>query len=263
MTRADRFRELHTAGTPLLLPNPWDAGSARVLASLGFAALATTSGGSALTFGRRDGEVTREEALSSAAAIAAAVDVPVTADLEDGFAADLEGLADTIRSAVDVGLAGCSIEDYGRDPAQPIRPLEQARDRIAIAVEAAGRELVLTARCENHLHGRDDLADTITRLQAYAEAGADVVYAPGLRSAADISTVVREVDRPVNVLLLPGMPGVGELADLGVHRISIGGSFAYVAMAALVEAAEQFRAGSTDFFADVAAGRAAVDQAFG
>ena len=255
------FLELHRPGDPLLVPNPWDVGSARILESLGFAALATTSSGFAASVGRSDGSVTRDEALGHAAAVAAAVRVPVTADLENGFADDPADVAATVRLAAAAGLAGCSIEDAtGRDD-DPVYPLELAAERVAAAVDASG-DLVITARAENHLHGRDDLRDTIRRLQRFQDAGAHVLYAPGLTRAQDIREVVRSVDRPVNVLALPGAPAVAELAALGVARVSIGGSFAWVAYGALVGAAREFReSGTYGFLAAAGAHRAAIGQA--
>lgn len=240
--RAARFLELHRPGQPLLIPNPWDAGSAKVLASLGFQALATTSSGAAATVGLLDGSVTRDEALAGAAAIVAATDLPVSADLENGFADDPGGVAETIELAIEAGLAGCSVEDFSGDEQAPIYDRELAAERVAAAARAAHRgpiHLVLTARAENFLHGRPDLDDTIARLQAYERAGADVLYAPGLSSADDIRTVVESVGLPVNVLARPGAPTVGELAELGVARISVGGAFAFAALGALVEAAEE------------------------
>jgi 2-methylisocitrate lyase-like PEP mutase family enzyme len=255
------FLELHRPGDPLLLPNPWDIGSARVLESLGFAALATTSSGFAASVGRRDGSVTRDEAIAHGGAIAVAVGVPVTADLEDGFGATPDDVAGTVRRAAAAGLAGCSVEDADRDADEPVRDVAQAVERVAAAAEAAG-DLVITARAENHLYGRDDLADTIDRLQRYQEAGAHVLYAPGLTDAGQLREVVRSVDRPVNVLALPGAPSVAELADLGVARISIGGSFAWVAYGALVDAAREFREqGSYGFLAAARANRPAIDRA--
>jgi 2-methylisocitrate lyase-like PEP mutase family enzyme len=237
--RMTTFRDLHTPGRPLLMPNPWDAGSAKLLASLGFQALATTSSGFAATLGRLDGNVTREEAIAHSRVIVDAVDVPVSADLENGFADDAQGVAETVRAAGDAGLAGCSIEDWS---GTEIYEREHAAERVAAAAEAArGRGLVLTARAENHIHARDDLDDTIARLQAFQEAGADVLYAPGLTDLDDIRRVVRSVDRPVNVLALPGAPPVAELAQAGVARISIGGGFAYVAMGAVVDASRELR----------------------
>jgi 2-methylisocitrate lyase-like PEP mutase family enzyme len=257
---ADTFRALHVPGSPLLLPNPWDAGSARVLASMGFAALATTSSGFAATMGRHDGSVTRAEAIAHAAAVAAAVDVPVSADLENGFADDSDGVADTVRAAVDAGLAGCSIEDFGADG---VYDAAHAADRVAAAVSAGEGRIVITARAENHLHGRNDLADTIARMRSFAQAGADVLYAPGVVAPADIAAIVSAVDRPVNVLALRDAPPVAELAALGVARVSVGGAFAFAALGALAEAAREFRdSGTYGFWAAAGAGRAVADDAF-
>ena len=241
---AERFLALHQRDHPLLLPNPWDPGSARLFAALGFDALATTSSGFAATLGRLDGSVTREEALENAAAIAAAVDVPVTADLENGYADDADGVAVTVAGAREAGLAGCSIEDFTGEQDRPIYDVEAAADRVAAAVDEAHRgsvRLVLTARAENHLHGRADLADTIERLQRYQDAGADVLYAPGVADADDLRRLVESVDRPVNVLAYPGVPPVAELAAMGVRRISVGGAFAFAGLAAVVEAATELR----------------------
>jgi 2-methylisocitrate lyase-like PEP mutase family enzyme len=262
--RAGRFLELHRSGQPLLIPNPWDAGSARLLESLGFAALATTSSGFAATLGRLDMSVTRDEALGHGAAVVAAVSVPVSADLENGFADDPAGVAQTVRGAIAAGLAGCSIEDStGRDD-DPIYDLALAADRVAAAAEAAeAGPLVLTARCENFLYGRRDLAQTIARLQAYQEAGAHVLYAPGLSSLAAIREVVRSVDRPVNVLALAGAPSVAELAEAGVARISVGGAFAFAALGAVVEAATELRdQGTYGYLERTRAGSAAAKAAF-
>jgi 2-methylisocitrate lyase-like PEP mutase family enzyme len=253
------FLRLHRPGQPLLLPNPWDAGSARVLAGLGFAALATTSSGFAATLGMRDGSVGRDQAIGHAALIAGATPLPVSADLENGFADDPQGVAGTVAAAIDAGLAGCSIEDFTGRADEPIYDAGLAAERIAAAAEAAHsgrRKLVLTARAENHLRGRDDLPDTIARLQRYADAGADVVYAPGLTTAGDIRELVSSVGRPVNVLAMRGVPAVAELAELGVARISVGGAFAFAALGALVEAARELRAGGTYGYL----GRSAVGQ---
>jgi 2-methylisocitrate lyase-like PEP mutase family enzyme len=264
--RARAFRALHEGPGPLLLPNPWDAGSARLLASLGFAALATTSGGFAATLGRLDGGVTRDEALGHAAAIVAATALPVSADLENAFADEPAGVAETIGLAAATGLAGCSVEDFTRRPGEPIYDLGLARERVAAAASAAKAApgpLVLTARAENYLHGRPDLADTIRRLQAYQEAGADVLYAPGLTSLADIRAVVSSVDRPVNVLAFPGTPAVPQLAAAGVRRISVGSAFSNAALGALVSAARELRDEGTYGFLDLAAtGRAQASDAF-
>lgn len=242
--KAGRFLSLHRAGQPLLQPNAWDTGSARLLEALGFEAIATTSGGFAATLGRLDGSVTREEVLDHCARLVAAVAVPVAADTENGFADDPAGVAETMRMAATTGLAGCSVEDFTGRIDQPIYELTLAAERMAAAAEAAHGgpdQLVLTARAENHLHGRDDLADTVARLQAYQEAGADVLFAPGLHAIEHIRTVVSSVDRPVNVLVRPGTPPVEELAAAGVARISVGGGFAYAAYAQLLEAARELK----------------------
>ena len=260
MTVADDFLRLHRGERPLLLPNPWDAGSAMVLASLGFEALATTSSGFAATLGRRDGSVTRDEALAHGAAIAAATPLPVSADLENGFADDPAGVAETVRGAIAAGLAGCSIEDW--DGAR-IYDLDVAVERVAAAARAAAGDLVLTARAENHIHDRDDIDDTIARLRAYGEAGADVLYAPGLTQLEDIRRVVAETGRPVNVLALPGVPPVAELAAAGVARVSVGGGFAFAAIGALGEAArELLEHGTYEYFARTRSGGALARRAF-
>jgi 2-methylisocitrate lyase-like PEP mutase family enzyme len=263
---ADRFLRLHRPGQPLLLPNPWDLGSARVLASLGFAALATTSSGFAATLGLPDGGVTRDQAIGHAGAIVRATPLPVSADLENGFADDPQDVAATVTAAIGVGLAGCSIEDFtGRDD-DPIYEVSRATERIAAAAQAAHsgpQRLVLTGRAENYLHGRADLADTIARLQRYAEAGADVLYAPGLTRASDIRDVVSSVDRPVNVLAMAGAPPVGELAELGVARVSVGGAFAFAALGALTEAARELQnAGTYGYLSNSAVGRQTIRTAF-
>jgi 2-methylisocitrate lyase-like PEP mutase family enzyme len=264
--KAERFLELHHGPQPLLIPNPWDAGSAKLLESLGFAALATTSSGFAATLGRLDGSVTRDEAIAHGAVIAAAVSVPVSADLEDGYATDPDGVAETVRLAIKAGLAGCSVEDFTRRDEESIYDLGLATERVAAAAEAAhaspGR-LVLTARAENYLRGRPDLADTIARLQAYQEAGADVLYAPGLTALDDIQQVVRSVDLPVNVLAVAAGPAVAELAEAGVHRISVGGAFAFAALGAVVEAATELREqGTYGYLSRTRKGGAAARAAF-
>ena len=265
--KARRFLSLHRAGEPLLLPNPWDLGSARLLASLGFEALATTSSGFAASLGRNDGSVSREEALVHSAVIVAATDLPVSADLENAFADEPAAVAETIRLAVEVGLAGGSVEDSTGRGDDPIYDLRFAAERIAAAAQAAHAgpvPFVLTARAENYLRGRPDLADTIARLQAYQEAGADVLYAPGLRDISDLRQLIREVDRPVNVLAVGGAPPMPELAEVGVSRISVGGSFAFAALNALVSAATELREqGTYGFRAGSAAGAAAARRAFG
>src|SRR5688500_9191386 len=232
---ADRFLSLHRSGRPLLMPNPWDRGSAMLLESLGFEALATTSSGFAATLGRLDGMVTCDEAIAHAGELVEAVEVPVSADLENGFADEPAEVAETVRLALDAGLAGCSIEDYAGREQDSIYDAGLARERIEAAAEAAhsgAGKLVLTARAENHIHGRDDLADTIARLQSFQAAGADVLFAPGVRDLEAIRKLVSSVDLPVNVLALPGMATVSELAQAGVSRISVGGAFAFAAYGA-------------------------------
>jgi 2-methylisocitrate lyase-like PEP mutase family enzyme len=252
--RADRaklFLELHDSDSPLLMPNPWDAGSTKLLEALGFHALATTSGGFAGTLGRLDGSVTREEMLEHCRAIVAATELPVSADLENGFAEHPDGVAETVRLALDTGLAGCSIEDFTRSIDAPIYDIDAAAERVAAAAEVAHGgpvRLVLTARAENHLHGRMDLADTIARLQAYQEAGADVLYAPGLVQLEDIRQLVSEVDRPVNVLARPNAPTVSKLASVGVSRVSVGSAFALASLGAVVEAARELSGSGTYTF---------------
>jgi 2-methylisocitrate lyase-like PEP mutase family enzyme len=244
--KAAVFRALHARNRAFIIPNPWDVGSAMMLARLGFEALATTSAGFAHSLGKADGAVDRDAMLAHAAALAAATDLPVSADLENGYADDPADVAETIRLAVAAGLAGCSIEDLpqGRDG----KPYEIAfaTERIRAAAEAA-RSLpfpfVLTARAENYIAGHPDLPDTIARLQAFQEAGADVLYAPGLRSKEDIASVVSSVDRPVNVLM--GLQGVDftldDLSALGVKRVSIGSGLSRVAYDAALRAATEMR----------------------
>ena len=266
-TRADRFLSLHRPGEPLLMPNPWDAGSARLLEHAGFEALATTSSGHAATLARLDGSVTKPEALAHAGELVAAVDVPVSADLEHGFADDPTGVATTVAAAVETGLAGCSIEDSTGDPRSPIYDAGLAEERVAAAVEAAhtrSARIVLTARAENHIHGRDDLDDTIARLTSFAEAGADVVFAPGLIDVGDIGRVVNAVDTPLSVLLFPDGPTVADLAAVGVARISVGGFFSLAALGAVVDMAERLRADGALAHPDLLkTGRAARQAAFG
>jgi 2-methylisocitrate lyase-like PEP mutase family enzyme len=256
---------LHVKGDPLLMPNPWDRGSARLLASLGYLALATTSGGFASTLGRPDYSVSRDEALEHARSLVAAVDLPVSADLENGYSHDPVGVAQTVRSAVEIGLAGCSIEDFTTRTDDPIYELPLARERIAAAAEAAHADrsgLMLTARAENHLRGRHDIADTITRLQAYQEAGADVLYAPALSTIDDIRSVVESVDRPVNVLVVDGSPSVAELSEVGVARVSVGGWFNQVAMGALARAGrELISEGTYEWMIIAREGRSATREA--
>ena len=253
--RAAHFLALHRPGEPLLAPNPWDVGSAKLLQSLGFAALCTTSSGAAATLGGLDGSMDRDAAVASAGAIAAAVNVPVSADLENGFGDDPEAAAETIRRALAAGLSGGSIEDYSTRTDDPLYPIDLAAERVAAAAEVAHAgsvHFVLTARAENHIRGRDDLADTISRLQAFQAAGADVLYAPGLMDVGEITSLVQAVDRPVNVIVRPGGPSVGQLAEAGVARISVGGSFAWVALGAVAAAAEELQgAGTVGFLEQV------------
>jgi 2-methylisocitrate lyase-like PEP mutase family enzyme len=235
------FRDLHDGGL-FVMPNPWDVGSARLLASLGFPALATTSSGHAASLGRADQQVTLDELVDHAAAIVAAVDVPVNVDAEHLFSPDVAGIAAVVRRIAATGAAGLSIEDY--DPAAgSIEPVGVAAERVAAAAEAARREgLVLTARAENLLYGAGDLDDTIARLVAYRDAGADVVYAPGLVDLAEIATVVAEVGIPVNVLALPRAPSIAELAAAGVARVSTGGALARAAYGELERRAKELKA---------------------
>jgi 2-methylisocitrate lyase-like PEP mutase family enzyme len=266
--QAEHFRALHEGPEPLLIPNAWDAGSAKLLVSLGFQAVATTSSGFAASLGRLDGTAVDDEALANAAVIVkAAGAVPVSADLENGFADEPSSVRKTMLNALSVGLSGGSIEDYTGRPDDPIYDAKFAAERVEAAAEIAHRgpvRMVLTARAENFLHGRPDLADTIARLQAYQEAGADVLYAPGLTDLADIRSVVTAVDRPVNVLALPGGPPVAELAAAGVRRISVGGAFAFAAYGTLIEAArELLDQGTYGYWAKTEVGRSAVREFFG
>ena len=263
--RAKQFLDLHRKGDPLLLANAWDVGTARLLASLGFEALATTSAGHAGTLGRLDGRVERDEALAHAAELVAATALPVNSDLEHGFVDAPDEVGETYRLARETGLAGGSIEDSTGNADDPIYAADLSAARVEAAVEAAhsGTGFVLTARCENYLHGRPDLADTIARLQSYEKAGADVVYAPGLTAIDDIREVVRSVDVPVNVLCFPGGPTVPELAEAGVARISVGSAFYNVAMSALVSAAKEWKEEGTHAFWGQAVGAmAAMKKAF-
>jgi 2-methylisocitrate lyase-like PEP mutase family enzyme len=261
--KARNFLDRHHAEQPLLIPNPWDAGSARLLESLGFEALATTSAGFANTLGRRDGQVTRDEAIAHSATMSSATALPVSADLENCFADDPAGVARTIELAIGSGLAGGSVEDFS---GSELYPPELARDRVAAAAEVAhGGDVhfVLTARAENHFRGNPDLDDTIARLQSYQEAGADVLYAPGLTDLAEIRRVVSSVDRPVNVLAMPGAPPVAELAGAGVKRISVGAAFMFVAFGALVDAARELMdQGTYGFWSTAIAGAGAAAGAF-
>jgi 2-methylisocitrate lyase-like PEP mutase family enzyme len=242
--RANAFCALHQRAGAFVMPNPWDVGTARILAGLGFAALATTSAGLAFALGRRDAEgaVTRDEALAHAGTIVDATPLPVSADLENGFGAAPETVAETIRLAAEVGLVGGSIEDASGDPERPVYDLVHAVERVGAAAEAArSLRFTLTARAENFLYGRPDLDDTIRRLQAFEAAGADVLYAPGLRDLATIRTVCQAVGKPVNVIM--GLAGaafsVDELAAAGVRRISLGSALSRAALGAFLRAARE------------------------
>jgi 2-methylisocitrate lyase-like PEP mutase family enzyme len=264
--QAARFLALHRLPSPLLLANAWDVGSAKLLASLGFQALATTSSGYAASLGRLDYGVTRDEALAHAAALVAATEVPVSADFEDGFADDAAGVAETVQLAREVGLAGCSVEDW--DPReQRLYDIDTATERVAAAAEAAhagDARLVLTARAENHLRGNPDVADTIARLRAYQQAGANVLYAPALDRPEDLRELLAAIELPVNVLARAGAPSVSELAGLGVKRISVGGGFAFAAYGAAVQvASELLRNGTYGFAEPAAVGGKAARAAFG
>ena len=241
---ARQFLELHRPGEPLLMPNAWDIGSAVLLASLGFEALASTSGGFATSKGRLDGAMSRGEVLAHVAELAAATALPLSADLENCFADDPEGVARTIAEAIDGGVAGCSVEDFTGDEESPIYDIGLAAARVEAAAAAAHdgpARVVLTARAENYIHGRPDLADTIARLQAYQAAGADVLFAPRLDDPDELRQLMAAVDLPVSVLAAPSAPNVAELAALGVSRLSVGGAFAVAAYGALVNAATELR----------------------
>jgi 2-methylisocitrate lyase-like PEP mutase family enzyme len=240
LEKADAFNALH-AGEPFVIPNPWDAGSARTLAALGFKALATTSSGFAFTLGRRDGGAGLDEVVEHIAKLVAATDLPVSVDLENGYGADPEHAALAIRRAAEAGAVGGSIEDY--DPRGHIYEVNHAAERVAAACEVArGLDVpfTVTARAENHIRGNPDLEDTIARLQAYQRAGADVLYAPGLRTADEVSAVCSAVAKPVNVLARPDL-SLREIADAGARRISVGGQLTWVAVAAMAEAARRIR----------------------
>jgi len=238
--KATDFRALHE-GETFVIPNPWDAGSAKVFEALGFKALATTSSGFAFTLGRMDGNVTLDETVDHTRALDQATALPVSVDLENGYGREPEQAAAAITAAAEAGAVGGSIEDY--DPGGELYSLDHGVERVAAAVEAARAlsfPFTLTARAENHIRGNPDLDDTIARLQAYERAGADVLYAPGLRSGDDIRAVCEAVSKPVNVLARPGLT-VAEIAEAGATRISVGGALTWVAIGAVASAAEQIR----------------------
>lgn len=261
------FRALHEREGAFIIPNPWDRGTARILAKLGFEALATTSAGVAFSLGVPEGAVSRDQVLEHCRLMVGATDLPVSADLEKGFGDSAESAAETIRAAAETGLAGGSIEDYTGRRDDPIFAFGLAVERIAAAVEAARGlpgDFVLTARAENFLHGRRDLDDTIKRLQAFERAGADVLYAPGLGDLATIQTVCEAVTRPVNVVMgLPGATfGVAELAAAGVKRISVGSALSRLAFGAVVRAAREMAESGTFSFASDAIGFAELESYF-
>lgn len=265
MESALAFRQLHESGV-FVIPNPWDAGTARILAGLGFKALATTSAGLAYSLGRRDGEgaVTRDEAIAHARTIVDATPLPVSADLENGFGDDPETVAETIRLAAEAGLAGGSIEDATGKADRPIYDFAHAVERVAAAAEAARAlppPFVLTARAENFLHGRPHLDDTLRRLLAFADAGANVLYAPGLRDLESIRMVCEAVARPVNVVmgLAGGSFSVEELAAVGVRRISLGSALARTALGAFLRAAREIQEEGTFGLAGAGASFAELD----
>jgi 2-methylisocitrate lyase-like PEP mutase family enzyme len=238
--KAERFRALHD-GKPFVIPNPWDAGSARVLAALGFEALATTSSGFAFTLGRLDGGTTLDDVVAHTAALDAATALPVSVDLENGYGSDPGDAAHAIACVAGAGAVGGSIEDF--DPAGRLYEPSHAAERVAAAVEAARRlgfPFVLTARAENHIRGNPDLDDTIARLRAYERAGADVLYAPGLRTIEEIRAVCDAVSKPVNVLAVPGL-SFAQVAAAGAQRVSVGGGLTWVAVKAMADAAEAIR----------------------
>jgi 2-methylisocitrate lyase-like PEP mutase family enzyme len=238
--KADAFRALHE-GAPFVIPNPWDAGSAKVLAGLGFKALATTSSGFAFTLGRPDGGATLDELVDHVRLLGDATDLPLSVDMENGYGADLEGVAKTVARIAEAGAVGGSVEDYG--PGDGIYEIDRAGERVAAAVQAARRldfPFTLTARAENHVRGNPDIDDTIARLQAYQRAGANVLFAPGLTSLEQVRAIAESVDRPLNVLAIPGH-SLGEIAKAGAQRVSVGGRFTWTAVGAMAEAATRIR----------------------
>jgi len=257
-TQADKahaFRALHERAGAFIIPNPWDAGSARILASFGFEALATTSAGAAFSAGRRDGTICRETMLAHIAAIVEATDLPVSADLESSYADDEDGVSETFRLAAETGAVGASIEDASGNRERPLFDIARAAARVRAAVDAVRAlpfPFTLTARAENFLVGERNVARTIARLQAYQEAGADVLYAPGLSEPGDIATVVRSVDRPVNVVmgLAESRLDLAALSELGVKRVSVGSALVRAAFSALIDASEEMREHGSFAFAN-------------
>jgi 2-methylisocitrate lyase-like PEP mutase family enzyme len=263
-----RFRALHARDRAFIIPNPWDPGTARLLARRGFEALATTSAGFAFSAGQRDSTIGRDRMIAHVAAVASATDLPVSADLENGFGDDPEAVAETIRLAAAAGAVGGSIEDATGRLDQPLYEIPHAAERIAAAAEAAaslGVPFTLTARAENYLVGRASLEDTIARLHAYQAAGADVLYAPGLTSPDDIAAVIRSLDRPVNVLAgLAGAPlSLADLSALGVRRVSVGSLLSRAALGAFLRAASEMHEHGTFSFAADAVSYRDLDEIFG
>jgi 2-methylisocitrate lyase-like PEP mutase family enzyme len=262
--RRARFRRLHVREQLFVMPNPWDVGSARLLESLGFEALATTSAGYAWSLGKLDTQVTRDELVGHVRMLSPATELPLNVDSERCYPDDPGGVAETVAQLADAGASGFSIEDW--DPAkEAIDDLETARERVLIAAAAAhalADPLVLTARCENHLHGIDDLDDTIERLVAYREAGADVVYAPWLTDLDRIARLVGAVGAPVNVLAIPGGPSTSELESVGVRRVSTGSLLARAAYGALVAGADELREEGTSRYAETGVARELLAEAF-
>jgi len=260
MDRRQTFRDLHK--TPFVMPNPWDVGSAKILGSLGFKALATTSAGFANSLGRADGNVSREEAIGHADTIAGATPLPVNADLENGFGDDPAEVALTIERALETAMAGCSIEDFD---GRALYSRERAIERIRAAVEtnqSSDSPLVLTARAENFLRGNPDLGDTIERLQAFQEAGADVLYAPGLTKIEEIRSLIASVDRPVNVLIMPTGPSIPELFEAGAIRISTGSAISGAVQSAIVNAGRELLGdGTHQFWLDALPNMGAIREA--
>ena len=264
---ADDFRALHEQDGAFIIPNPWDTGTARILAHLGFPALATTSAGLAFSHGVGEGRLSRDDVLGHCRDMVGATRLPVSADLEKGFGDSPDAVADTIGAAAATGLAGCSIEDHTGRRDDPIFDFALAVERIEAAVAASRalpHDFVLTARAENFLWGRPDLDDTIKRLQAFEAAGADVLYAPGLRDLETIATVCGALTRPVNVVMgLPGATfGARELEDAGVKRISVGSALARLAFGAVVNAAREMAEGGTFRFAEAAIGFSELEEMF-
>jgi len=265
--KGTEFRLLHEEPGAFIIPNPWDVGTAKILAALGFRALATTSAGMAFSYGVAEGQASREETLNHCRTLVSATSLPVSADLEKGFGDSPESSAETIRAAGAIGLAGCSLEDHTGNPDDPIYDFSLAVERIhaaAKAKSALSHDFMLTARCENFMWGRPDLDDTIKRLQAFEAAGADVLYAPGLKDMDTIRIVCESVSKPVNIVM--GLPGatfsVAELASVGVKRISVGSALARLAYGAFVNAAREMAADGTFGFTDRAMGFAELESFF-